>query len=208
MIIETIIIGPLEVNCYIVGDETTKQVVVIDPGDEGERIYRFIEQNGYSVQYIMLTHGHFDHIQGVNYLREKTGAQVCVHKNDLPLLENGRMNLSSLFSKEYTAKADIIVEDGQVINLGNKSISVIHTPGHTQGGVCYLYENVLISGDTLFCRDIGRTDLPGGNHTQLIESINDKLAVLDEGIEVYPGHGPSTTIHQEKALNPYIRGAK
>ncbi|MDK2798462.1 MAG: hydroxyacylglutathione hydrolase [Clostridiales bacterium] len=205
MILKVLSVGQLETNCYIFGDDNTGKVVVIDPGDEGEKIYDIIVQNGYIVQYIIATHGHVDHISAIKYLKEKTGAQVVIHKDDSDALINSQKNLSALLGyHSIQVPADIEVVDGQILSVEKYSLQVIHTPGHTPGGICVLVDNLLFSGDTLFEKSIGRTDLPGGNHQQLIQSIKNKLFVLADHIKVYPGHGYQTTIGIEKEFNPFL----
>ncbi|NLY43166.1 MAG: MBL fold metallo-hydrolase [Clostridiaceae bacterium] len=206
MILERIIVGRLEANCYIVGDETTKEVAVIDPGAEGSKIYKHIEEKGYKVIYIIATHGHVDHISGIKYIKDKSGAKVVIHKNDRDALTDSRMNLSIYLGFESVqCPADICIEGGEVLYVGRLKLEFIHTPGHTTGGMCILVDGkLLFSGDTLFEQSIGRTDLPGGNYQQLIKSIKEKLFVMPDDLEVYPGHGEKTTIGREKSSNPYV----
>lgn len=205
MIFEIIPVGMLEANCYIYGDADTKEVVVIDPGAEEEKIVRRILENQYVVKYIIATHGHSDHISGIKFLKEKTNAKVAIHENDADYLNDARKNLSAYMGTEsIQGEADILLKEGDILTVGKHSLQIIHTPGHTQGGVCILSGNILFSGDTLFQDSIGRTDLPGGNYEQLISSIKEKLLTLDENVKVYPGHGGQTTIKHEKNHNPYL----
>lgn len=207
MILERIPVGHLQANCYIMGDKDTKQVVVIDPGDQGEIIYQIIIRNGYEVQSIIVTHGHMDHIGAVKYIKEKTGAPVVIHEADSSALTDSVKNLSALMGLECVqVPADIELKNGDHIKVGKYELQVIHTPGHSPGGICILTEDILFSGDTLFQQSVGRTDLPGGNPEQLIHIIRDKLFILPDDTKVYPGHGPSTTIAEEKQTNPYLQG--
>lgn len=207
MIFETIVVGQLGVNCFILADPETKDGVVVDPGDESGAILELVRAKGVKVKYILNTHGHFDHIGGNLKLVEATGATLMIHRGDEPFLSR-----ASLSARNYGLKADdspspaAYLEDGQSITFGSIELKVIHTPGHTPGGVCLHIpsEGVLISGDTLFAESIGRTDLPGGSTEQLVTSIRTKLLVLPDETRVYPGHGPATTIAHEKRYNPYL----
>ncbi len=199
MILKCIPVGELQTNCYIIADENTREALVVDPGAEGDRILKYITDNSYNVKHIVLTHGHADHISALKYMKEKTGAKVIIHSEDAPALKDGRVNLSLLLGNELTLDApDIYAKDGDSIEIGQHTFKIIHTPGHTPGGICLLSDKVLISGDTLFLCSIGRTDLPGGNFELLIESIKRKLFILDDDTIVYPGHGDKTTIGAEK----------
>lgn len=208
MIIKCLPVGQLQANCYIIGDEDTKEVAVIDPGGEGEKIYDLMREKGYRIVYIIATHGHVDHIGAVKYLKEKSGAQVVIHKEDNSALTDSRKNLSVFMGVDcIQVPADRVVQGGEVINIGKYTLECIHTPGHTPGGMSLLADKILLSGDTLFKGSIGRTDLPGGNHEQLIRSIQDKLLHLPDDVAVYPGHGGSTTIGDEKKTNPWVKSA-
>ncbi|MGE4284467.1 MAG: MBL fold metallo-hydrolase [Clostridia bacterium] len=205
MILEKITVGSLEANCYMVGDDDTKEIAVIDPGSEEQRLFDIIQRKGYIVKYIVATHGHVDHISAIRYLKEKTEAPVMIHSNDSEFLMDSKKNLSSLLGFDsIQVAADMIMEDSMVFSVGQYDFKVIHTPGHTQGGICILLKHILFSGDTLFEGSIGRADLPGGNYSQLLQSIQEKLLVLPEDTIVYPGHGEETTIKQEKAFNPFL----
>lgn len=201
----SLIVGQLGVNCYIPYCEQTRHCAVIDPGDRAEKILALIEKNSLSLKYILLTHGHFDHIGAVNELKEQTGAQVVVHHEDLDMIMDPDKNLSSYVgSKHIKVSADLMVEDGMALQIGNITLEVIHTPGHTRGGVSYLGEGLLFTGDTLFAGSVGRTDLPGGNHHTLIKSIKEKVLSLNDNLIIYPGHGPKSTLGQERTSNPYL----
>ncbi len=207
MIVTCLAVGDLQANCYIVGDPETKEVAVIDPGDEGERIYKHITQNGFSVKYILLTHGHADHISGVKYIKERTNALIAIHQKESEALIDSRENLAALMGREcIQSPADVLLADEDTIAVGKHMFVVLYTPGHTQGGICILVDGHLFSGDTLFLKSIGRTDLPGGDYETLIQSINTKILPLPEETIVYPGHGPQTTVAEEKTGNPFLQG--
>jgi glyoxylase-like metal-dependent hydrolase (beta-lactamase superfamily II) len=198
--------GAMGANCYIVSCPETKKAAVVDPGADGKRLHRWILEKGYQVEYILLTHGHVDHIGAVDDLRELFQAKVGIHEGDAAMLTDGQKNLSSYFGPSIEMKsADLLLEEGQVLTVGEERITVIATPGHTPGGICFLTSEGLISGDTLFEGSIGRTDFPGGSLEQLLNGIEKKLLVLPEDTRVYPGHGSDTTIGREKRENPFLR---
>ena len=204
--IESRAMGVMGANCYIVSCPETKKAAVIDPGADGKRLHRWILEKGYQVEYILLTHGHVDHIGAVDDLRELFHAKVGIHEGDADMLTDGRKNLSSYFGPAIEMKpADFLLEEGQVLSVGKESITVIATPGHSPGGICFLTSEGLLSGDTLFEGSIGRTDFPGGSHEQLLDEIEKKLLLLSDETRVYPGHGSDTTIGREKRENPFLR---
>ncbi len=196
-------VGAMEANCYIVASEQGN-AVAIDPGAEPERILEYLRSNGLSVNKILLTHGHFDHIGGVKRIKEETGAELCVHEADAGMLESAAKNMAALFRVPYTpVKADRLLRDGDTIMLDELCFTVLHTPGHTPGSVSYLIGETLFSGDTLFRESIGRTDFPGGDSREMTESLK-KLCALPGDYTVLSGHGEKTTLSWEREHNPYL----
>jgi len=209
MLIETIVVGPLGVNCLILGDKQSNEGVVVDPGADGDMVLAAIARLGIKVKYIVNTHGHFDHVGCNRQVMEATGAELLIHEKDLPLLlQASRSARSYGLSVEDSPLPTRCLTDGMRLDFGRRSIEVLHTPGHTEGGCSLLLraERLVLTGDTLFAESVGRTDLPGGSHAVLIASIKEKLLPLDDATVVWPGHGPSTTIGVERRTNPYING--
>lgn len=205
MIIKDIAVGPLDVNCYILACDDTKEAAVIDPGGDADKIIETIEKEGFKPKFIINTHAHFDHVGGVKTIQEHFNIDFFLHKDDLFLLES--INEQSTFFGlgpvlEPTVNKHVNHQDN--IKLGENNIKVIHTPGHTPGGVCYYVGNDVFVGDTLFAGSIGRTDFPGSSHEALINSIKEQLFPLDDKVIVHPGHGPSTTIGNEKHSNLFL----
>ncbi|NLL04451.1 MAG: MBL fold metallo-hydrolase [Clostridiaceae bacterium] len=191
-------------NCYVVWDET--EGVIIDAGVPEDKIVAFINENNIKIKYIILTHGHIDHICFTDILKEKTGAKVLIHTEDNKMLAKPQLNGSMLLGQStIVSQADETVKDQDIIQVGNLNFEVLHTPGHSQGSICIKVEDKLFSGDTLFCLGCGRTDLYGGNQSEMDKSFKEKLLKLDNNTKVYPGHGDSTTIEFEKQNNSYIR---
>ena len=206
MIIKNIVVGPLEVNCYILGCEDTKEAAIIDPGDNADEIISNIEKEGLNPKFIINTHAHFDHIGGVKAIQDHFKIDFILHEGDLFLVENASEQATAFGLKPISKPVvNKNATNGEKVNLGNKSITVIHTPGHSPGGVCYYSGNNVFVGDTLFAGSIGRTDLPGGSYDTLINSIKENLFPLGDSTIVYPGHGPSTTIRNEKEHNPFLK---
>lgn len=207
MRISRLVVGSVSTNCYIVSNEETKEAFIIDPGEEASRIERKLLDEKLDLKAILLTHGHFDHIMAVNDLLEKYKADVYIGENELELLGDTYKNCSgSMMNRPYTAKADKALRDDDVLELAGMTIKVLFTPGHTSGGVCYYLEKeeVLFSGDTVFCQSVGRSDLPTGSGRVLQESIQNKILPLPENTRIFPGHGDSTTVAYEKKYNPYF----
>ena len=200
------ILGAVGTNCYFVYREGCEEVIFFDPADRGDYIKSQLEERGFKVGSIYLTHGHFDHIWGSNKLRELTGAKVHALDTERALCESAELNVSAQAGRAYTAIVDEDVHDGQVITEGDISFKVIATPGHTEGSCCYYFEEagILICGDTLFQESVGRTDLPTGSGSKLSRSVQDKLFVLPDETKAYPGHGDTTTIGHEKKYNPFF----
>lgn len=207
MKIETMVLGDVRTNCYLLINEETKEALVVDPADRADAIVRKLIDEGLTLKAILLTHGHGDHILAVGALKKQFGVKVYAAKAEEALLSDTAQNLSkALFGIEVTVKPDVLLEDGQEFEEAGIRLRMLHTPGHTPGGCCYYQaeEKILFSGDTLFCGSIGRTDFPGGSLSQLVRSVKEKLLVLPEDVKVYPGHEEMTTIGHEKRYNPYM----
>jgi hydroxyacylglutathione hydrolase len=200
--------GPLETNCYVLIDPTKATCLLVDPGEAGGSLERFLDGERLTVERILLTHGHFDHIAGVSSLRSRRSAPVWIHSSDAAMLTRPESNLSVFLGLDCrTEPADGFLEDGAVIPFGPADgLRVIHTPGHTPGGVCFSGEGFVIAGDTLFRGSIGRTDFPGSSERLLLQSIHDGLLVLADDVRVFPGHGESTSIGHERKHNPFLSG--
>jgi hydroxyacylglutathione hydrolase len=199
-------VGPIETNCWIVGAPGSKLAAVVDPGGEADRIIAELKKAGLTVTAIVNTHAHFDHAGANRVLRDKTGAPLMIHRLDAPALS--QLNLQAMLfgmSSDDSPPADRLIEDGDTIDLKDFTLTVIHTPGHSPGGISISGPGILISGDTLFAGSVGRTDLPGGSWDTLVKSLRTKVMTLPDATKVYPGHGPSTTIGEERAHNPFLR---
>ncbi len=206
MILKSLEVGPIMANCYILGCEETKEGAVIDPGDETRRILSALADAKLKVKYILNTHGHFDHVGGNKKMKEATGAEILIHSMDAPMLN--RLSASAAawgLSSEDSPQPDRMLEEGDTISFGNITLKVIHTPGHTPGGISFFTDKKVFVGDTLFMGSIGRTDFPGGDFETLISSIRNKLFVLGDDVKVFTGHGPETSIGREKRSNPFFR---
>ena len=203
MEIKTVVLGILGVNCYLISGE--KGAVVIDPGYESEEITAFLKANQEKERLIILTHNHFDHIGFANSLALETDTKIAIGEIENEGLNDPEINLSVRFAKRMTApKAEVLLNDGDDLEVGDLKFRVLHTPGHTVGGICLLTDDCIFSGDTLFFESIGRTDFPGGSF-DVIESSIKRLYSYDEKLTVYPGHGPETTLGHEKYFNPFVR---
>lgn len=200
------VVGPVQTNCYFAYNVDTLGCVIVDPGDESDKIIKYIENKQLKPEAILLTHGHFDHIGAVSDLRKKYGVKVYAADKERDTLSDINLNLSSQFMGNHMSiEADEWMQDGQEIELLGDTVRCILTPGHTVGGMCYYFvkNGLLFSGDTLFQQSVGRTDFPGGSMSQIIQSIRTKLFVLPDFVRVYPGHGMMTSIQEEKMLNPF-----
>jgi hydroxyacylglutathione hydrolase len=209
MILETFPVGPLACNCTLLGDPEAGEAIVIDPGDEVGRIAQRLTELGLKLKQILITHAHIDHVGGALKLKRLTGAPILLNENDLPLLKMMAMQAAWVgVDTPETAPPDESLADGLLVGLDHYPAKVLHTPGHTQGSVCLHFAplNLLVAGDTLFAGSIGRTDLPGGNYGQIIDSIQSRLLALPDETRVLPGHGPATTIGAERKSNPFLRG--
>jgi glyoxylase-like metal-dependent hydrolase (beta-lactamase superfamily II) len=208
MIHEILPVGMLQCNCSILGDEVTREAIVVDPGDNIDQILLILARRSLRVKAIVITHAHIDHIGGAQKLKAATGAPVYMNQNDQPLNEalDVQANWLGILTPEK-AEIDTPLRDGDTLSLGKTLLHALHTPGHTQGSASLWIpsENKLIAGDTLFRDSIGRTDLPGGDSRQILRSIHSKLLTLPEEAAVIPGHGPETTIGREKRFNPFLR---
>lgn len=202
MIIKTFIEPPIDNNNYLIIDEQTKEAALIDCSAVDNDINTTLNEYGATLKYILLTHGHFDHIAGI---RNNPDIKVFMHKNDLEWLKKVNQYLPMFGMPEITVpQVDVFVQDGDVIKLGNLEIKVLHTPGHTQGGVCYLVGGNLFSGDTIFRESVGRCDLEGGDFNQIVESIENKIFTLPPNTLIYPGHGKTTSVEWEKEHNRFL----
>lgn len=203
-----IIIGQFETNCYLAWDRESSEGIIIDPGDEPDLIVRELKRLRIEPKGILLTHGHGDHIGGVTPLTQEFAIPLYAGLGEEELLRSPEKNFSAALGQSVTCSLpERFLGDGETVMLGSLNFSVLSTPGHSPGGTCYYGGGLLFCGDTLFCGSVGRTDLPGGNHEQLLRSIIDKLLVLPDDTICYPGHGPATTIGQEKTHNPFINGS-
>jgi len=211
MILETFPVGPLACNCTILGDEATREALVIDPGDDVSRIHKRLTEQGLKLKHILVTHGHIDHVGGALRLKRLTGAPIFLNESDLPQLEmmDTQAAWLGLRSAPEIAPPDEGLAEGQIVGLEHYPAKVLHTPGHTQGSICLHFAplNLLIAGDTLFAGSIGRTDLPGGDSEQIMASLRTRLLALPDETRVLPGHGPATTIGRERASNPFLHAS-
>ncbi len=203
--LDTVSVGAFQANCYVLGCERTGEGLVIDPGAESSRVIALIEHMGVNVVAIVNTHAHVDHIGANEDVKNATGAGLMIHEADACFLNDSSRNLTLLSPiSSKPGEPDRLLLEGDTVQVGDIVLKVIHTPGHTPGGICLYAEGILFTGDTLFAGSVGRTDLPGGDFKALMNSIETKIMVLPEETQVYPGHGPSTTIGREKEHNPFL----
>ena len=205
MKVEKLAVGEMQANCYLVWDEQSKEAVVIDPGGDPDTIIDAISRNSLKVIHIINTHGHVDHVEANDLIRQKTGATLLIHSADVSLLQDLELNLSQALGrgKNFLPPTKTL-EDKDKLKLNGFELEVLHTPGHTPGSICLYGDKRLFSGDTLFADGVGRTDLPGGNFRQLKDSLEHKILKLSDEVVVYPGHGPNTTIGKERRDNPFL----
>ena len=204
--IRMMVLGPVQTNCFFLINEDTKEVIIVDPADRAQRIIDWIDSEGLKPVAILLTHGHFDHILAVEDVKKKYGISVYASKDEVDVLAKPQLNVSTMMGMRLSMQADILFNDNDVLELAGIKLKVIATPGHTIGSVCFYIEEekMLLSGDTLFCASVGRTDFPTGSSRQLVESIKTRLFVLPDDTAVFPGHNDMTSIGYEKIHNPFI----
>ena len=202
------VVGPLQCNCYIVGDREAKQAIVIDPGDDADVLAESLAEQELNVTAIVATHAHFDHVVAAGRLRELTGAPFYLHRDDGPILdwlqESGRIFLGVDLGPPPEVDRD--ASEGEILTAGSGRLEVIHTPGHSPGSISLIADNAIFSGDTLFAGSIGRTDLPGGDTAALLSAVKNKLFLFEDDLPVHPGHGPATTLGEERKFNPFVGG--
>lgn len=209
MIVKALVVGPFASNCFIVGSEKSREGMIIDPGSDAKTILNTVHDLGLSIVLIVATHNHIDHVGALRAVRDATGAQYAVHwadaKGTMPAMFGRMMGLMLGSSLRAPPKPDRLLDDGNIVEIGDLRFKVLHTPGHSPGSISLLGNGCVFSGDTLFNLGIGRTDIPGGDYAKLMQSITTKLMVLPDSTVVYPGHGPETTIGAERKWNPFLR---
>lgn len=206
MLIERLVVGMLQSNCYVVACEDTKEGIIIDPGGDGPLILDRVKELGLTIKYIVNTHGHIDHIAANRPVKEGTGAKIAIHEDDAEWLETDQGDIARMLGVSSPGPAaDVLLKEGEEIAFGNESLRVIHTPGHSLGGISLAGDGVVFCGDTLFADGVGRVDLPGGSWEILIDSIKNRLFTMPDDVTAYTGHGPPTTIGRERQFNPWFR---
>jgi len=205
LVLEHLMVGPLQSNCYILGDEESGEAVVIDPGGDGDLILNAINRKPWKITAILNTHAHFDHIAANAALKNSTGAPLLAPKDDSPFMAHAHVSARNYgLEVDPSPEADRLLVDGDSVPLGDETIQMISTPGHTPGGATFVTSIGIFPGDSLFAGSIGRTDLPGGDYDTLINSIRNRILSFDDDITVYPGHGPATTVGREREHNPFL----
>jgi hydroxyacylglutathione hydrolase len=205
LILKTLIVGPIQSNCYIIGCERTREAAVIDPGGDADRILITLAKDRLRCVYIINTHGHFDHSADNKRLKEVTGAQLLIHHADAPMILHQSMNRGMWGTHlENSPPPDRYLNEGDIITFGDISLKVLNTPGHSPGSISLVTDKIVFVGDTLFAGSIGRTDFPGGDHEGLLRNVRKKIFTLGDDVVVYPGHGPKTTVGRERKTNPFF----
>ncbi len=201
-------VGPLDVNCYLIWDRDTRKAAIIDPGGDSDDIIRQVSSLELSVEWVLITHGHPDHCFDAGAVAREYGARVGMHQADLRPLSDVEVQLLAmvydLSAYQQPTPTDLL-SDGDTITLGESKVRVLHTPGHSQGGLCFVTDAGVFCGDTIFAGSVGRTDFPGGSYEQLIESIRTRILTMDDSTPLYPGHGPETTVGAERRANPFLQ---
>jgi glyoxylase-like metal-dependent hydrolase (beta-lactamase superfamily II) len=206
MLVERLVVGMLQCNCYLVACEDTKEAIVIDPGGDAPLILDRVKELGLAIKYIVNTHGHIDHIAANRPVKEGTGAQLAIHQDDAEWLVTDQGAYARMLGVSSPGPAaDVLLEEGDEIAIGNQRLQVIHTPGHSLGGISLVGDGVVFCGDTLFSMGVGRVDLPGGSWETLMNTIKTRLFTMPDDTVAYTGHGPETTIGRERQLNPWFR---
>ena len=202
------VVGPIQTNCYIIWDEETKIGAVIDPGGEPQKLIDWIDEHNLDIKWVLLTHGHFDHTFFAKDIANRYNCPIAMNKDDIEILENS-LDVSEDYyydmSKHSHYKPDKLLIDGDILEIGNSKIQVMQTPGHSPGGICFITDAGVFVGDSIFAGSIGRTDFPGGNHDLLINSIKTRILTLQDNIKLYSGHGPSSSVGEERTSNPYLQ---